>query len=149
MSEVCVCGHLRMLHVGNGVTESACKGLRLGSMGMGGCACVGFTTEPRCDFCSAIPAQWTYPTHESAAKLEVQGGPEDGLHVGPAIVSNEGWAACETCHGLIEADDRDALADRLPVDHLSPSMRVLVRDNVQQMQRIQFWNQRYGAGYRH
>lgn len=150
MPEVCVCGHPVDVHTGNGVTESACKGLRMGALGLGGCGCVGFTVEPRCDFCSSIPAPWTYPTRESTSRMEVQGGPEDGATVGPALVSHEGWAACERCAALIEKGDREALVQMLPIgDEKSSEMRVMIRSGVRQMHDLQFWNMRYGAGYRH
>ncbi len=57
---------------------------------------------PVCDFCSQTPVTWQYPSE-------------------PAIVQDRNvafesaddlWAACDTCHDLIEADKRLALFDR-------------------------------------
>ena len=49
-----------------------------------------------CDFCSASAPAWRYP----AASFQ----DDFGSH------SVSDWLACEDCHRLIEAGDRDALA---------------------------------------
>lgn len=150
MPKPCVCGHLEIVHTGNGVTESACAGLSFGPLGIGGCACVGFTTEVRCDFCSRIPATWTYPTREVAGKMEVVQGEHDGMQVGPVVVSSDAWAACEECAALIEEDDHDGLCGQLPITDLVPlGLHDSIRRNVRQMQKVQFWDARAGDGYRH
>lgn len=51
-----------------------------------------------CDFCCADHPCWEYPADDFIA-FAAQG-------------SLGSWAACETCHGLIEAGDHDGLAQR-------------------------------------
>ncbi len=55
----------------------------------------------KCDFCSAPGPAWAYRVRDFDAYLAF-----------PADESVGGWAACEECHGLIEAGDRDGLASR-------------------------------------
>lgn len=56
----------------------------------------------KCDFCSERPVRWRYP-----ARSFVMG------HTGELGHESVGdWAACETCHDLIEADQRTALTAR-------------------------------------
>jgi len=57
---------------------------------------------PVCDFCSARGPTWRYPVSSFVA-YEVQGV------VGESVGD---WAACDACHALIEADQRDALVRR-------------------------------------
>ena len=52
-----------------------------------------------CDFCSAEIPVWQYP----AESFFDQHGSQ----------SVSDWLACETCHGLIEAGNRDGLAARV------------------------------------
>jgi hypothetical protein len=56
----------------------------------------------KCDFCSALAPTWAYPAKDFIAYLAV---PLVGESVGA-------WAACEECHRLIEAGDREGLAVR-------------------------------------
>lgn len=52
-----------------------------------------------CDFCSAtIQAGWNWPARS--------------FLVGPGAESREDWAACNTCHALLLADDWEGLARR-------------------------------------
>jgi hypothetical protein len=53
----------------------------------------------KCDICYAETPTWDYPVKSFQM---------------PALnwVSIENWAACDTCHDLIEADDRIALNQR-------------------------------------
>lgn len=53
--------------------------------------------EPVCDFCSSTEIAWGYTADDFAV---------GGMGWG----SRGGWAACEICHGLIEANEREALA---------------------------------------
>ena len=53
--------------------------------------------KPICDFCSSPTITWRYPT--------VTFSVED-------VTSVSDWAACATCHVLIETDDQDGLLDR-------------------------------------
>lgn len=58
--------------------------------------------ESKCDFCSEIGPAWWYPAKNFIA-----------FDIGSLVSTSEGsWAACMTCHGLIEAGDRKGLADR-------------------------------------
>ena len=52
---------------------------------------------PICDFCSSPTVTWRYP----AVTFSVEG-----------ITSVSDWAACDSCHVLIETNDRDGLLDR-------------------------------------
>jgi hypothetical protein len=52
-----------------------------------------------CDFCCSPEVLWSYP----AANFHVEGAP---------LASEGGWAACHDCAVLIEADDREGLAQR-------------------------------------
>jgi hypothetical protein len=55
-----------------------------------------------CDFCSAKAPAWCYPAASFVA-----------MTIGPLVSASEGgWAACDECHRLIAADDREGLAER-------------------------------------
>lgn len=56
----------------------------------------------RCDFCSAAAPAWAYPAKDFVAYVAL---PVVGESLGA-------WAACEECHRLIEAGDREGLAVR-------------------------------------
>ncbi len=55
----------------------------------------------RCDFCTREDVRWTYPARDFTEKV-----------AGRTVGSQGGWAACDPCHDLIEADDYDGLATR-------------------------------------
>jgi hypothetical protein len=55
---------------------------------------------PRCDFCSEQPVLWDYPSKDFVVK-GLQNWSSDGH-----------WAACQTCHDLIEAGRYAELAER-------------------------------------
>jgi hypothetical protein len=58
--------------------------------------------QAKCDFCSELAPSWAYPARDFVA-----------MHIGSIVSTSEGWwAACDGCHGLIEAGDRNGLADR-------------------------------------
>lgn len=58
--------------------------------------------ELLCDFCSEPSPTWCYPAETFIA-----------MTVGPvSSTSDGGWAACDECQRLIEAGDRQALAQR-------------------------------------
>jgi len=64
-----------------------------------------------CDFCSEQKVAWRYPAQSFLAYM-----------VAGVIGQSVGdWAACRTCHGLIEAGDRGGLLDR--------SLRTLLEKN--------------------
>lgn len=58
--------------------------------------------ELLCDFCSAPSPAWRYPARTFLAYCAP---PIAGESVGD-------WAACDSCHALIENDDPGALAQR-------------------------------------
>ena len=88
----------------------------------------------RCDFCSSVDVQWTYPAHDVQAfevKETILGMPIVGMSKGD-------WSACPVCHTLIAAEDWRGLEDRIVKTyssyfgpHMSRSERDLVRDSVQ------------------
>jgi hypothetical protein len=55
-----------------------------------------------CDFCSASDPAWRYPARSFIAY--------NAWNIAGESVGD--WAACEECHGLIEANDRPGLARR-------------------------------------
>lgn len=73
-----------------------------------------------CDFCTEPHPTWGYPAKDFAL--------ETGLPIG--ILSDGWWAACDTCHDLIEADNRTALLTRaldklvgqVPMEYARPMM---------------------------
>ena len=56
-------------------------------------------TSPICDFCGDGWPSWDYDCHDFVARL-------------PDLASMGGWAACDACSELIEADDWDAVLER-------------------------------------
>lgn len=76
-----------------------------------------------CDFCSARDPQWEYENYPTER--------EDG-----------GWAACEECMKLIEADDREGLFKRSITHH--PNRNSII-DGLQRGIRVahhDFWDNR-------
>ena len=59
-------------------------------------------TDLICDFCSAPAPAWRYPARTFLAYCVANVA---GESVGD-------WAACDACHQLIEAEDRQGLAQR-------------------------------------
>ena len=59
-----------------------------------------------CDFCSKEGREeiWSYPCADFIYGIEIAGYPKGA--------SKGEWAACQTCHELIEADDYDGLLRR-------------------------------------
>lgn len=55
-----------------------------------------------CDFCSTPKVIWCYPAEDFTAYTF-------GNLIGQSV---GGWAACQDCWALIEADDRRGLAER-------------------------------------
>jgi len=61
------------------------------------------TTEAEvCDFCFAKHPRWAYP----CGVVQIDNHPTIDM-------SDDDWAACDTCHDLIEAGDVAALAERV------------------------------------
>jgi hypothetical protein len=56
--------------------------------------------KPKCDFCSSPDATWVYPSKDFTLIPEYRWG------------STGGWAACQPCSDLIEADDYAGLTER-------------------------------------
>jgi hypothetical protein len=77
----------------------------------------------RCDFCGNLRARWRYPTDD------------------------QGWLACDKCRAAIEADDREALLERVMLaptprsvsDRLASPFRVRARQLHED-----FWSLRRG-----
>ncbi len=65
-----------------------------------------------CDFCSSRDISWDYPARDfSMPTGDVEWG------------SRGGWAACNECHLLIEAKDREGLARRSAVTFVQRAQR--------------------------
>ena len=90
-----------------------------------------------CDFCSSPAPAWRYPA--------------DSFHDSFGSQSVEDWVACEACHALIVAGDREGLAER---SLLAPDVRravgVMGRATTILYCRDlhdRFWTARRGAAY--
>lgn len=102
--------------------------------------------EEVCDFCSDPDVKWRYPCYSHVGLVTDL----PGLQLLDQSVGD--WAACDTCHDLIERSDRDALAKRT-IDGMLEMMRALpaftaIRSEVEtQVRTIQdrFWSNRDGA----
>lgn len=77
-------------------------------------------STPICDFCSSPDVAFVYPARNFAAYVF------DGI-VGESVGD---WAACPTCHGLIESDRQADLVERSLVTLLErqPEMRGAERE---------------------
>jgi len=66
-----------------------------------------------CDFCRSVPT-WDYPAHDFTAQVLAVSSRQDVTDITELEPqgSRGGWAACDTCHDLIEAGDWDQLAER-------------------------------------
>lgn len=64
--------------------------------------CVGPAGPPVCDFCLAPGPAWQHP----AGLMALVDSPAG------ADLSDDEWAACESCHALIQAGDVDGLIER-------------------------------------
>lgn len=89
-----------------------------------------------CDFCSAPNVAWRYPA-QSFVAYAIAGV------VGQSVGD---WAACRTCHELIEAGDRRGLLDRSLGTLLekNPEMRPAeaeLRGQIAQFHRLFYDNQ--------
>jgi hypothetical protein len=85
---------------------------------------------PICDFCSSPSVVWRYPCEDFSLTLVFEH--KSGNRLPFAWDSADGWAACEICASLIEAEDWDGLATRSY--DTSPALKlmqkILVRDQV-------------------
>jgi hypothetical protein len=100
------------------------------------------TDEPICDFCSTRQVGWSYFARDFRVA-----DPDLGWG------SRGGWAACDSCHEYIEANDRKRLAQRsaelffkfnpqIPDD---AKMRKIILDHVRVMHEV-FFQVRIGEG---
>lgn len=95
-----------------------------------------------CDFCSSAGPVWRYPARTFIA------------YCAPNVAGESvgDWAACETCSGLIEADDKLGLAERsveqLISDH--PEFREVRTDLCEELMRlhVKFFENRCGHASR-
>ena len=89
-----------------------------------------------CDFCSSIPVRWRYPAATFAVSV---------------VVFADDWAACDTCHELLERDDRDALLQRsaalapAPLTELPEGLRQAMIAPIHR----EFFKYRHGVGVPH
>jgi len=63
--------------------------------------------ENVCDFCGQTPIVWRYPC-ETFDSFVIE--TEEQIVTG---TSTADWMACDTCHALIERDERTALIERV------------------------------------
>lgn len=71
------------------------------------------TDDPVCDFCSQKPVVWAYPTKDSFLTGGVLAlGSKTKPDKMVTMTSYGWWAACQTCHELIQKGERDTLAQR-------------------------------------
>ena len=61
--------------------------------------------EVHCDFCHSTTVKWDYPTDDFMQELKNNTPTVEWNSIGD-------WAACNTCHDMIEADAREMLATR-------------------------------------
>ena len=91
--------------------------------------------KPICDFCSSPDVAFVYPARTFAAYVF-------GGIVGESVGD---WAACPTCHGLIESDRQADLVERSLVTLLErqPEMKsaeVELRDQIRSFHVLFFMN---------
>lgn len=60
----------------------------------------------KCDFCSSPAVRWRYPARDVNMGVVLSGG-KSVMHN-----SRGDWAACDTCHDMIEAGDYTSLLNR-------------------------------------
>jgi hypothetical protein len=95
-------------------------------------------SKPICDFCSSPDVAFVYPARTFAAYVF------DGI-VGESVGD---WAACPTCHGLIESDRHTDLVERSLVTLLErqPEMKFVeheLRDQIRSFH-VMFFQNRLG-----
>jgi hypothetical protein len=95
-----------------------------------------------CDFCSAKAPAWCFPAVSFIA-----------MTIGPLVSSSEGgWAACDACHRLIAADDREGLAQRslATLIEAHPEMAAVREELIGSLRGLhaQFFAHRYGDAIR-
>ena len=78
-----------------------------------------------CDFCNAPNPVWRF----RARPFVVDYGPMVGA-------SDADWAACDTCRGLILADDRSGLVDRAML--IAPAIPGMAESEIRELRR---WSQ--------
>jgi len=64
-----------------------------------------------CDFCNDPHPTWSYPTSDFVGSETTEVTPEAKIH--HTHYSRGDWAACDVCHGLIEADNIPGLKQRM------------------------------------
>lgn len=72
----------------------------------GGGTSVPPSDAPKCDFCSTLYPSWVHPSADFLLP------PEQGTGLPAWGSADQAWAACETCHEIIEREDREGLANR-------------------------------------
>lgn len=85
-------------------------------------------TKIQCDFCTSLDVRWTYPCEDFTIErtFSATGVYADLRQETQKIKLTSsltgGWAACDTCHALIEANDREGLLKRSA--ELDPTKRM-------------------------
>lgn len=96
-----------------------------------------------CDFCSGTPVAFRYPARDFRRRYSL-----DEINV--QATSHGDWAACVECHKLIQASDRDGLAERsvkafpIPITEIPAHVRSQIKREIRAMQDT-FWSAREGA----
>lgn len=80
----------------------------------------------QCDFCSSPDVKWAYKAEPFAGM--VLGVDRDGDIMSRHFSSDDGWAACDACHQLIEAGDRDGLIDRCLYQSHNPDVAAMMHE---------------------
>jgi hypothetical protein len=91
---------------------------------------------PKCDFCSAAYPAWVHPSADFV--------------VGNWGSADNAWAACETCHELIVAEDKTGLANRALRTVPGGVPRDIRRHVLKKINEMHagFWANRFGTPHR-
>lgn len=96
-----------------------------------------------CDFCSGVPVRWRYPARNFQVGYTFKGHQVQNN-------SHGDWASCDECHKLIQASEREALAERsfesfpVPKAQIPSHIQAEVKGHIRTMQDT-FWSAREGA----
>ncbi len=101
-----------------------------------------------CDFCNGGDPGWFYPAESFKVSALLES--EAGFRIEDLLGSDSGFMACEPCHALVEAEDRDGLINRSLDTNLLAHPEMIedapeLRPVIAQMFEA-FWNHRRGAG---
>lgn len=91
-----------------------------------------------CDFCSLPEISWSYPVTEFEQRMEVDGKVFDNVYLGD-------WAACDKCHDLIEAGDKEGLLDRCFLSEHSVYKKCSAEENVEYRKKVTVLHEEFFA----